>query len=61
MYVIQERFKEWEKWEVLQSKGRFKTIEEARTVFYDMPKLQQSISRIAEEYTQVRYKPVKRS
>ena len=60
MYVIQERVRPWvEKYEVLHNKGRFKTIEEARAVFESMPKLQQSICRIAEEYTVVRYKAVK--
>jgi hypothetical protein len=60
MYVIQERVKPWiEKYETLHSKGRFKTLPEAREAFEGLPKLLQISCRIAEEYTVTRYKAVK--
>ena len=58
MYVIQQRFKEWEKWETLASKGRFETLPEAKAAFENMSNLEKRICRIAEEYTVTRYKAV---
>ena len=62
MFVIQEREKPWlDKWVVLHSRGRFKTIDEARAVMEKLPGQPnfKHIYRIAEEYTVVRYKVIK--
>ena len=56
MYVIQERFKEWDRWETIPYR-RFKTLEEARAALSEFPKL--SVYRIAEEYTVTKYKAVR--
>ena len=58
MYVIQQRFKEWEKWETVSSKGRFETLPEAKAAFEKMSNFEKKICRIAEEYTITRYKAV---
>lgn len=57
MYVIQERFREWDKWETQHYKGRFKTLPEAKAALSTMPFPSQC--RVAQEYTVTRYKAVK--
>ena len=37
MYVIQSRFREWDKWETYLHRGPFETIDEARKVIEKMP------------------------
>ena len=61
MYVIQERFRSWEKWELRYSLGKFKTLEEAKKVFNNLPEAEKKLSRIAEEYTVTRLKAVKKA
>jgi len=56
MYVIQERWCEWDKWDTCPP--RYATIKEAKGAFDKAPKLP-AYRRIAEEYTVVRYKAVK--
>ena len=57
MYVIQRRFVEYDKWEVMHSCGRMKTLKEAQDALATVPKF--PYHRIAEEYTQVRYRAIK--
>ena len=60
MYVIQEKEKPWiNKYSTPPWGVRYKTLGEARAAFEKLPKLVQSISRIAEECTVTRYKAVK--
>ena len=55
MYVLQRRFREWDKWDTLY--GRYKTLCEARETLEKRP--DKTLCRIAEEYTVTRYKAVK--
>lgn len=55
MYVLQMRVQPRKKWETVSK--RFATVEEAEAALKSRPI--QSIYRIAEEYTVVRYKEVK--
>lgn len=54
-YVLQSRFRDWEKWETLP--GQYATIQEAENA--RRKKLFPNHYRIAESYTVVRYKAVK--
>jgi len=62
MYVIQDRFRSWEKWELRYSLGKFKTLEEAKVAFGKLSESEKEQSRIAEEYTVTvtRYKAIKK-
>ena len=55
-YVIQSRVHNWDPWEVCPGKEFF-SLEEARKAFEALPVKRGR--RIAERYTQVRYKAVK--
>ena len=55
-YVIQSRVHNWDPWEVCHGKEFF-SLEEARKAFEALPV--KHGHRIAERYTQVRYKSVK--
>jgi len=58
MYIIQEKLRPWEKWEF--SLGKFKTLEEAKKIFNNLPEAEKKMSRIAEAYTVTRYRAIKK-
>ena len=55
MYVLQYRVHDWEKWRAINFK--FQTVDEAKAALEKEPF--KSMYRIAEEYTEIRYKAVK--
>lgn len=55
-YVMQYRKHDWDPWDVIPGR-RYDTLEEAKAVFKVLP--YKDGRRIAERYTQVRYKAVK--
>jgi len=58
MYVIQHRIHDWDKWDTYST--RYKTLGEAREALAALNPLLRCNCRIAEEYTVVRYKAVKK-
>ena len=56
MYVLQFRANRWDKWETMCT--RYPTIETAKEALKGNPF--QSLYRVAEEYTVIRYKAVRR-
>jgi len=55
-YVIQSRIRNWDPWEVIPGR-EYDTLAEAKAAFEALPV--KMGHRIAERYTQVRYKAVK--